>query len=247
VILKEANLVGAEFNHSHLMGADLSNAVFHEQVIRPAPREAPSTGQSLTIKRKPLFTRLTHDQTRTVIGTDAAINDPDENDALNEFAVNFINCDLHKAKFIGINVHSQDSDTFCRLRFMNCQMSEVNFSNALLQYMSFTGLKIPHSLFDHADVSNASFTGADLSNASFVDTKCINVNFVGADLSDCDFTGANLSRSILNGSQLKNAIFKNADLDEVDLSSADLSGADFTNAKNLPISEREATSRGAVI
>ncbi len=230
-VLKNANLVGTEFSHSNLSGVDFSGAVFHEKIIRPTRGaeahffEIPKQGVDM-------------ERTRLPDGT---------YDVLKEFTVDFSNCDLRKAKFIGINTYFDKSDYFCILNFANSKMSEVDFSNSILRRMILKGLDISYSVFTNTDISNTEFEGTNLAHSSFINSICYNTNFVGAEMDNCDFTKANLSYSILRGTKLNNSNFRNANLTGVDLSGAELVEADFTNAVNLPISKFQAEDRGAII
>jgi uncharacterized protein YjbI with pentapeptide repeats len=123
--------------------------------------------------------------------------------------------------------------------------------NDTLQECKLDQAQLVGTFLFKANLYRASMKGANLNR-----TQMGSASLIGADLSNAVLSGTNLTKSKIMGAKLVETKLFDSDLTDADLQSADLSNAKFNqgtvltgtilkDVKNLPITEKEATERGA--
>lgn len=154
-----------------------------------------------------------------------------------EFMNNFVQSNLRKANFSGINTPG------------------LEFRGASMQESDFTAAIIPYSNFIRAKLSDAKFIKADLHNCKF-----IAVIAARADLGGANLAKANLDESVFKLSNFADAIlietsakygyfeganFRDANLEGADFKKANLKGVSFVNANLRYVNFTGASLDGA--
>jgi uncharacterized protein YjbI with pentapeptide repeats len=142
-------------------------------------------------------------------------------------------CKVRGSPYQSIDFHGRD---FSGAKLDNGQFAMVNFNGCNLKGVSL----------QYANLYGSNLMDADLSKSSLYQCRLKGTNLRNANFEDCNLEYSFLDRADLEYANLTGASLKYANCTGADFQYAILKRTNLYMVKDLPISDEEAKSRGAI-
>lgn len=265
----QRSLIGIDFSHSDLTGANLSGAALEHSVFDFAIlTDTDFTGANLrysdlsdTQMDGAIFANanLTGVHGLDISGTPAslpgvwrleqgALLGPEADISTAEFrSAQLSGLDLSGAKLLGVVIHSSvlngtdlGGADLSRAVIDGSNMKDANLAGATLDGAALINSEMTGTVFDGATFAGTDFSGSTMDGVNLAGLDLVATKFVGTRLPNAQLAGANLRAVDFTNAYLRGANLAAADLRAADLNNVDLSKAILTGVRSGGITGRPA-------